>query len=102
MARVLVEQVFAEPFTDERYAAFATKLDPCVEVRKGMWRRSSLAIDKLRMVCEFEAPDAESVREAFRTAGIPYERVWTADVYAIENYPERLKKLEALLAKNAT
>jgi hypothetical protein len=67
-----------------------------------MWRRSSLAMDKLRMVCEFEAPDAESVREAFRTAGIPYERAWTADVYAIENYPEKLKKLEALLAKNAT
>jgi hypothetical protein len=101
MARVLVEQVFAEPFTDERYAAFATKLDPCVEVRKGMWRRSSLAIDKLRMVCEFEAPDAESVREAFRVAGIPYERAWTADVYAVEDYPERLKKLDALLAKSA-
>ncbi len=102
MARVLVEQVFTEPFTDERYAAFAKQLDPCVEVRRGLWRRSSLATDKLRMVCEFEAPDAESVREAFRTAGIPYERAWTADVYAIEDYPEKLKNLAALLAKNAT
>jgi len=101
MARVLVEQVFAEPFTDERYAAFAKKVDPCVEVRDGLWRRSSLAIDKLRMVCEFEAPDAESVREAYRVAGVPYERVWTADVYAIEDYPEQLKKLEALLARTA-
>jgi hypothetical protein len=101
MARVLVEQVFAEPFTDERYTAFAKKVDPCVEVRRGLWRRSSLAIDKLRMVCEFEAPDAESVREAYRVAGVPYERVWTADVYAVEDYPEQLKKLEALLASNA-
>jgi molybdenum-dependent DNA-binding transcriptional regulator ModE len=49
------------------------------------------------MVCEFEAPDAESVREACRAAGIPYERVWTADVYAVEDYPEMMKKLEVVL-----
>jgi hypothetical protein len=101
MARVLVDQVFAEPFTDERYAAFAKKVDPCVEVRHGLWRRSSLAVDKLRMVCEFEAPDAESVRDAYRVAGVPYERVWSANVYAIEDYPEKMKQLEALLAKRA-
>jgi len=96
MARVLVEQVFEEPFTDDRYAAFAKKIDPCLEIRNGAWRRSSLAIDRLRMVCEFEAPDAESVREAFRTAGIPFERVWTANVYAVEDYPEALAKLNAI------
>ena len=98
MARVMVEQVFSEPFTDERYAAFAKKIDPCIEVRRGMWRRSSVSIDKLRMICEFEAPDAESVREAFRTAGIAFERVWTANVYAIEDYPEMMTKLAKLLA----
>jgi hypothetical protein len=97
MARVMVEQVFSEPFTDDRYAAFAKKIDPCLELRQGMWRRSSVSIDKLRMVCEFEAPDAESVREAFRTAGIAFERVWTANVYAIEDYPEMMAKLTKLL-----
>src|SRR5579864_1237442 len=98
MARVMAEQVFQEPFTDERYAAFSKKLDPCLEVRDGMWRRSSLSIDRLRMICEFEAPDAEAVRDAFRTSGIPYERVSTADVFAVEDYPELMKKLRALVA----
>jgi hypothetical protein len=101
MARILVEQIFTEPFTDERYAAFAKAVDPCLDVRDGIWRRSSLSKDKLRMVCEFEAPDAESVREAFRNAGVPFERVWTADVYAIEDYPEMMKKLSALLERRA-
>src|SRR5262249_16653167 len=101
MARVMVEQVFSEPFTDERYAAFATKIDPCIEVRRGMWRRSSVSVGKLRMICEFEAPDAESVREAFRTAGIDFERVWTANVYAIEDYPEMMTKLAKLLERMA-
>ena len=96
MARVMAEQAFQEPLTDERYAAFSKKLDPCLEVRDGAWRRSSLSIDRLRMICEFEAPDAEAVREAFRSANLAYERVWTAEVYAVEDYPEMLKKLRAL------
>ena len=96
MARVIVEQVFTEPFTDEAYAKFAKKLDHCLDVRNGLWRRSSLSVDRLRMTCEFEAPDAESVREAFRTAGIGYERVWPATVFAIEDYPEMMAKLVAL------
>jgi hypothetical protein len=96
MARVMVEQVFPEPFTDERYAEVAKRLDPCLEVRNGAWRRSSLSLDRLRMICEFEAPDAESVREAHRNAGIPYERVWSANVFAVEDYPEALAKLEAI------
>jgi ubiquinone/menaquinone biosynthesis C-methylase UbiE len=101
MARVMAEQVFREPFTDDRYAAAAKKLTPCLDVRKGAWRRSSLAIDKLRMLCEFEAPDAEAVREAFRASGLAYERVWTADVFAVEDYPEAVKKLTALLGEEA-
>jgi hypothetical protein len=88
MARVIVEQIFHEPFTDERYASFAKRLDPCLEVRRGAWRRSALAIDRLRMVCEFEAPDAEAVREAFRASSIAYERVWAAEVFAVEDCPE--------------
>jgi hypothetical protein len=92
----MVEQVFSEPFTDERYAAFAKKLDPCLEVRHGAWRRSSLSLDRLRMVCEFEAPDADAVREALRTAGIAYERVWSAHVFAVEDYPDAMEKLKSI------
>jgi uncharacterized protein DUF4242 len=100
MARVIVEQVFEEPLTDERYAAYAQRLDPCMEVRNGAWRRSSVSVDKLRSVCEFEAPDAESVRQAYRASGVPFERVWTAEVYAVEDYPEQMKKLRALLGES--
>src|SRR5438309_10410790 len=99
MARVIVEQIFTEPFTDEHYAKFAKQLDPCLDVRDGLWRRSSLSNDRLRMTCEFEAPDAESVREALRSADIAYERVWTANVYAIEDYPEMMDRLKALEAR---
>jgi hypothetical protein len=98
----MVEQAFTEPFTDEKYAAFAQKIDPCLEIRNGAWRRSSLAMDRLRMVCEFEAPDADSVREAFRVAGLPFERVWTANVYAVEDYPDALAKLNKVTQARRT
>jgi ubiquinone/menaquinone biosynthesis C-methylase UbiE len=102
VARVMAEQIFKEPLTDEQSRAMAEKLDPCLEVRNGTWRRSSVSIDRIRVVCEFEAPDAESVRQAYRTSGVPYERVWTANVYAVEDYPELLKKLQALLGEKRT
>jgi hypothetical protein len=96
MARVVVEQVFEPPMSDEDYAAFASRLDPCLEVRGALWRRSYVSPDKRRMTCEFEAPDADSVREAMRSAGLKFERVWTAEVFAIEDYPELMAKLTRL------
>jgi hypothetical protein len=99
MARVMVEHTFAEPLTDEQHEHFSKRLEPCLEVRNGAWRRSALAKDRLRMVCEFEAPDAESVREALRTAKIPYDRVYPAEVFAAEDFPVMAQRLAAVVAK---
>ena len=30
------------------------------------------------MICLYRAPDAEAVRKANRTAGLPFDRVWPA------------------------
>ena len=98
MARVVVEQVFDPPMSEDDYAVFAKRIDPCLELRNAMWRRSYISRDKRRMTCEFDAPDAGSVREAMRSAGFKFERVWTAEVFAIEDYPDMVDKLEKLLA----
>ncbi|MBI4501672.1 MAG: hypothetical protein HY700_10975 [Gemmatimonadetes bacterium] len=37
-----------------------------------------------RIICEFEAPDAEAARTAYRNAEVPFDRVWVAEVYAAE------------------
>ena len=34
-----------------------------------------------RMICEFEAPDAEAVRQSMRSAEVSFERVWTSEVF---------------------
>src|SRR5689334_19985757 len=99
MARVLVEQSFEPPVSDEEYARLAKRLDPCLDERKGAWARSYVSADRKRMICEFEAPDAESVREALRLADVPFDRVWSATVFDAQDYPEPLAKLRALREK---
>ena len=57
-------------------------LDPtCLEAYGARGMRSCLSKDRRRMICEFEAPDAESIRTAIRSAGLTFDRVWLADVY---------------------
>jgi hypothetical protein len=102
MARIIVEQSFDPPMTAEDQEAFARRLDRCLEVRNGAWRRSAISADRRRMICEFEAPDAESVRFALRSASVPFDHVWAADVYAVEDYPEHKARLDRVLARSAT
>ena len=82
MAHLIVEQTFEEPVTVDEHDRLAKRLDPCLEAYGARWVRSYLSMDRRRMVCEFEAPDAEAVRISYRSAGIGFERVWAAELYA--------------------
>jgi len=81
MAQLIVEQVFETGLTDEEHGRLGERLDKCLGVYGAQWVRSYLSTDRRRMVCEFEAPDAEAVRTSCRSAGVGFERVWPADVY---------------------
>jgi hypothetical protein len=81
MTHLVVEQVFDPPLTDEEHNRAANRLDPCLEAHGARWMRSYLSLDRRRMVCEFEATDAEAVRASYRSANISFERVWSAELY---------------------
>jgi hypothetical protein len=53
------------------------------------------------VICEFEAADAEAVRESYRSAGVYFSREWAATVYAVEDYPEAMARLVAHRATHA-
>lgn len=80
-AVIVVEKQFESPLSDEEHAQLGKLLDGCLEIRDARWMRSYLSSDRRRMVCEFEAPDAQSVRDAYRAAGVSVERVWAAELY---------------------
>lgn len=79
MPHIIVEYTFDPPMTEEQFDGMAEKLDPCLVARNVTWKESFVAQDRRRRICVFEAADAESVREAYRSAGVGFERAWAAD-----------------------
>jgi len=87
MIHLIVETTFETPLTDEEHNRMARRLDPCLEAHGARWLASYLAHDRSRMVCEFEAPDAEAVRASYRSADAAFVRVWSTEVYRL-NEPD--------------
>lgn len=85
MARVIVERRFDEPQAFDEIQAQEDRFAWCLEQHRVQFIRSYFSRDRRRMICEYEAPDAETVREVQRTANMPFERIWTARVFDWEN-----------------
>ncbi|HSP15185.1 MAG TPA: DUF4242 domain-containing protein [Thermoanaerobaculia bacterium] len=88
MPSMVVEQTFETPLTPEDLNAMAKRVDPCLESHGAKWVRSYISADRKRVICEFEAADAEKVRESYRSAGVQFERVWTAQVFSRDHPTE--------------
>lgn len=84
MAQIIVESTFEQAFTEEEHVVRGERLFPCLEQNNVRWIHSFLSKDRRRMVCRFEAADAESVRMALRTANVRFRRVWPAEMVAPE------------------
>ena len=81
MPTYVCERTFAQPLSTEAFGEGGKVLGPCLEARNVRWITSHLAADGMRSVCLFDAEDAEAVRDANRTAGIPFDRVWAAQTF---------------------
>jgi len=81
---VLVERRFDEPVAFEEILAIGERNIACFESHDARFVRSYFSTDRRRMICLYQAPDAEAVRHANRMAGVPFDRVWPAQVLAPE------------------
>ncbi|KPK16019.1 MAG: hypothetical protein AMJ62_07510 [Myxococcales bacterium SG8_38] len=84
MARVIVERAFDQPASFADIQAREDQFAWCLEQHRVKFIRSYFSKDRRRMICEYEAPDAETVREVQRTASMPFERIWTAEAFEWE------------------
>lgn len=82
MAILVLEQSFQRPISPDELNDAAKRVDRCLEAYGARWMRSYLSTDRKRMICEFEAADAEQVRQSYRAAEVPFDACWTADVYS--------------------
>ncbi len=81
MGLVIVERSFDHPPSDADMAAVAEREQRCKEVRSITWKRSVLSKDRKRMICEYDAPDAETVRRVQLEADAPFDRIWSAELH---------------------
>ena len=81
MEQVIVERSFDEPVEFESLQAREDKITWCLDQHRITFLRSYLSSDRKRMICVYEAPDAESVRIANRQAELPFDCVWTATLH---------------------
>ena len=81
MATIILEHRFeGRPFDVERFNAAQRRNEPCLRVHGVQHTVSYVTPDGSRMICVFEAPDAEAVRRAARQLGYRYDSVWPATV----------------------
>lgn len=75
---MIVLEKFDPPVDMSGANPYVEKLSPCLPVEGVTWLSSYVAADGSQCVCVYEAPDAESVRRVYRSAGVPFEAVWPA------------------------
>ncbi|KAI9129193.1 DUF4242 domain-containing protein [Acaryochloris sp. CCMEE 5410] len=80
MTLVIVETLSETPLTPENLTDEDVQFMNCLEERNGTWRYSLLSIDRQRMICTFEVPDVESLRESYRRSGVPYNHIWPGEI----------------------
>jgi hypothetical protein len=78
MAVIMVEERFEPPIDVTQGSPIAEDVSPCLPVYDVHWLSSYIAADGTRCVCVYEAPDAESVRRAYRAAEVEFVNVWAA------------------------
>jgi hypothetical protein len=81
MATIILEhRLEGRPFDVERFNAAQRDSVPCLTLHGVRHVVSYVEPDGRKMICVFEAPDAEAVRRTARQIGYVYDRVWLATV----------------------
>ena len=80
LMRIVVERSFDTPQSDADMKLVADRERPCLAACEAKWTRSLLSTDRKRMVCEYEAADAETMRRIQREAGAQFDRIWVGEV----------------------
>jgi hypothetical protein len=81
MSDVFVLRSFDPPLTDESFDALARNGADCLGLYRVQWQQSLLSADGRRLLCWFQAPDAESARLALRKAGSHDAAPWSGTIH---------------------
>jgi hypothetical protein len=81
MSTIVMERRYDEPQSQSRIDTMNRSIGTCLEVNGVTHLQTLVNADRTRFICTFDAPDAETVRRAIESAGVAYERIWSAEVF---------------------
>lgn len=85
-ATVIVERLFTEPADFNQLQAQEESHQGCLDTYDVSFVASFFSHDRQRMVCLYQAPDAEAVRRAQQEAGMPVHKIWACQHFNPENF----------------
>jgi len=86
METVIVERTLDEPVDVTALADNRERVLACLRAHNVRFEQSYVSADGKRMICVYQAPDAESVRIALRQHGLlPFDRAWKASVLRMQD-----------------
>ena len=88
MEHFVVESTISQPLGQEAESRTAKEIDASLEKSGGRWLRSYYSPDHRRVICEFLAVGEEALQKAYVGAGVPFDVIWRAEVFASESAPE--------------
>ena len=81
MTQLFLEREFDVPLSSKTVLEMAKSGSWCFEQYGVKWHESLLAKDGMRMVCRFEGPDAESIRQALGRLDADMRVLWNGTVH---------------------
>ena len=85
MSDVVLERTFETPVTKEEVRSMAMDLSTCMGIYDVTWQESLLAADGKKMICHFEAPDAEALRNTFQLNSTPVKIVYPVFIHETDD-----------------
>ena len=80
LERVVVTRSFPEPPDFDEVQAREDAVGWCLDMHNVTFVETFFSLDRTRMLCLYDAPDAEAVRHANRESGIPFDDIWSCDL----------------------
>ena len=81
MNHIILEREFEPRLSPEDFAQLAMDSVDCLSLYRVTWQESLLAMDGSRLVCHFEAPDTESVRQVARDPRARTRVAWAGTIH---------------------
>jgi len=85
MSSVIIERSFEESLTTDIVRSMAEELSPCMGIYSVTWQESWLSKNGNKMICHFDAPDAEALRNTFRRNNTPVKVLYPCTLHDTGN-----------------